>query len=130
MVPVAGSYARGGQLGAGACCWEDSDWDLAGSLTAREIAALAAMDRAGDPADDADAWDPGRCDAAPTALGSLPAGPWLQGDEPDWPPDAEPVAALPGLMPRYLGTGGGFDAGGVADQVPPGPVLAGLAADK
>jgi hypothetical protein len=128
MVPVTGSYAGGGQSGADACCWEDSDWDLAGSLTAREIAALAAMDRAGDPADNADDWDTG--DAAPTALGSLPAGPWLQGDEPDWPSDDEPVAALPGLTPRHLGTSGGFDAGGVADRVPPGPVLAGLAADK
>jgi hypothetical protein len=125
MVPVSGRYASGGQFEDDAC-WEDGDWDLAGSLTAKEIAALAAMDRAGDPADSADDWDTDRCDAAPQALVSLTAGPWWQGDE----PDAEPVAALPGLTPRNLGTGGGFDAGGVADRVPPGPVLAGLAAGK
>ena len=33
-------------------------------------------------------------------------------------------------MPRRLGSGGGFDAGGGADRVPPGPVLAGLAGDR
>jgi len=107
-------------------CWEDTEWDSAGSLTAREIATLAALDRA----DDADVWDEGRCDAAPMALGCSLAGPWLPGDQLDSPPGGEPVEALPGLMPRHLGTGGGFDAGGVADRVPPGPVLAGLTADK
>jgi hypothetical protein len=64
------------------------------------------------------------------ALGYSPAGPWLPADELGSPPSAGPVEALPELMPRHLGTGGGFDAGGVADRVPPGPVLAGLAADK
>jgi hypothetical protein len=110
-------------------CWEDTEWDPAGSLTAREIATLAALDRAGG-ADDADVWDEGRCDAAPMALRCSLAGPWLPGDQLDSPPGGEPVEALPGLMPRHLGTGGGFDAGGVADRVPPGPALAGLTADK
>jgi hypothetical protein len=54
----------------------------------------------------------------------------LRGEETYPPPGAGLVEALPGLTPRHLGTGGGFDAGGVADQVPAGPVLAGLAADK
>jgi hypothetical protein len=118
------------------CRWEDSDrgedseWDPAGSLTAEEIATLAALDRASAGADDADAWDEGRGDAAPMAPGCSLRGPWLPGDELDSPPGGEPVEALPGLMPRHLGTGGGFDAGGVADRVPPGPVLAGLTADK
>jgi Domain of unknown function (DUF222) len=85
------------------------------------------MDRAGDDADD---WDEDRCDAASMPLGCWLAGPWLRGDESDSPPGAEPAEALPGLMPRHLGTGGGFDAGGMADRVPPGPVLAGLTADK
>ena len=118
-------------------CWEDSEWDPAESLTARELATLAALDRAHAGADDADVRDEGRGDATPMALGRALAGRWLPlagpllpGDEPGSPPDAEPVEALPGLMPRRLGTGGGFDAGGVADRVPPGPVLAGLAAAK
>lgn len=130
MVPVTARYSGDGQFGDDVCCWEDSDWDLAGSLTAREIAALAALDRASDPADNTDDWDTGRCDAGPMALGSWPAGPRLQDDAPGWPPGAEPAAALPGLTPRHLGAGGGFDAGGAADRVPPGPVLAGLTAGK
>ena len=135
MVPATMSYPGDGQSGEGQfedddCCWEDSDWDLAGSLTTTELAALAAMDRAGDPADNADDWDADRCDGASMPLGSWPAGPWSQDDKPDRPPGAEPVAVLPGLTPRHLGTGGGFDAGGVADRVPPGPVLAGLTAGK
>src|SRR5690348_14058361 len=52
--------------------WEDEDWDSAGSLTAREIAALAALDRAGDRASDRD--DSLR-DAVPMALDPWPAGP-------------------------------------------------------
>ncbi len=111
-------------------CGDDSEWDPAGSLTAREIATLAALDRAGANANDADVWDEGRGDAVPMALGCSLGGPWSPGDELGSPPGDEPVEALPGLMPRHLGTGGGFDAGGVADRVPPGPVLAGLTADK
>jgi hypothetical protein len=43
---------------------------------------------------------------------------------------AGPAAAgLLGLMPRDLAGGGGFDAGGVVDQLPPGLVLAALARD-
>src|SRR6516165_3328054 len=109
------------------CCWDDDDWDLAGSLTAREIAALAALDRAGDRVSD---WDDGLCDVTPMALDPWPAGPRLRRGERNSPPDTEPVEVLSGLTPRHLGAGGGFDAGGVADRVPPGPVLAGLADSK
>lgn len=104
---------------------DGDDWDPAQSLAAEEIAALAALDREGDPADD---WDEYPDDAAPVGVAA-----WLvdlQGDDPHPPPRGGPVEALPGLTPRRLGTGGGFDAGGMADLVPPGPVLAGLTADK
>jgi hypothetical protein len=43
------------------------------------------------------------------------------------PAGPEPIAA--GRLPRELGDGCGFAAGGVADDLPPGPTLAGLAAD-
>jgi hypothetical protein len=130
--PGAASHPQDGQFsGKGCyCCCEDSAWDQAGSLTAREIAELAAMDRAGAGANDADYWDEGTCGTAPVTLGRWLGGPWPPGGEPDSPWGAEPVEALPGLTPRRLGTGGGFDAGGVADRVPPGPALAGLTADK
>jgi hypothetical protein len=108
-------------------CWENDDWDPAGSLTAPEIAALAALDRAGDRTAD---WDDGLRDGAPRAL-----DPWLTEPRPRpgerySPPDAGLVEVLSGLTPRNLGAGGGFDVGGVADRVPPGPVLAGLADGK
>ncbi len=44
------------------------------------------------------------------------------------PPRPEPLAA--GLWDRASGDGAGFAAGGVADDIPPGPVLAGLAGDR
>jgi len=85
---------------------DGDDWDPAGSLTAEEIAALAALDREGDPVHDGDE-DPG--DAAPVGAAAWLADPWpgLQGDEPYPPPHDGPVEALPGLTPRRLGTGGG-----------------------
>jgi len=43
------------------------------------------------------------------------------------PPVREPIVA--GRLPRQVGNGGGFAAGGVADELPPGPVLAGFAGD-
>lgn len=62
-------------------------------------------------------------------MAQLPPGllddPELDGDSSD-PPGR---AALLGLMPRDIAVGGGFDAGGVADQLPPGLVLAALAHD-
>ena len=132
--PAATDPSRDGEVLADGSCWEDDDWDPAGSLTSREVADLAALDRASDPAAD---WDGGLCDATPTALDPWPVvlDPWpatppSRRGERYPPPQAGPVEALPGLLPRHLGTGGGFDAGGVADRVPPGPALAALAASK
>jgi hypothetical protein len=99
-------------LGAGA--WDDDAWD--GELTREELARLAAWDRAGDLADELDEHEAWR------------AGLLLEpGEE---PAEAAVPEALPGLTPRRWGMGDGFDAGLVADTFPPGPVLAGLAADK
>ena len=44
------------------------------------------------------------------------------------PAGPEPIAA--GWWSRAAGDGGGFAAGGMADDLPPGPVLAGLTADR
>jgi len=44
------------------------------------------------------------------------------------PAGPEPIAA--GWWSRTAGDGGGFAAGGMADDLPPGPVLAGLTADR
>lgn len=126
MAPQAAGPTRDRESSDDGSCWEDSDWDPAGSLTAREIAALAALDRAGDPAVN---WDDTNCGAVPMAPDCWPGGRSQHGDHYSLLDDG-PVEALPGLMPRHLGTGGGFDAGGVADRVPPGPVLAGLAGRK
>jgi hypothetical protein len=115
--PALGGLRRDDEWG-----WDGDDWDLAQSLTAEEIAALAALDRADDPAG---GWaDDGG--GPPQDGGAWPGGPW----PPDRGPGGAPAETLPGLLPRRLGTGGGFDAGGVADRLPPGPMLAGLAADK
>jgi hypothetical protein len=96
--------------------WRSADDEWGGTaLTERELTQLAAWDRAGAPADEPDEdeeW-----------LAELPPEQWEE------PAEAGPEA-LPGLMPRRWGTGGGFDAGGLADAIPPGPVLAGLAAGK
>jgi hypothetical protein len=107
--------------------WDGAAWDPADSLTAREIAALAALDRAGDPVAD---WEDEPGDAAPDAGGWLAAPRSACQDDGPYSPGVGPVEALPGLTRRHLGADGGFAAGGVADRVPPGPVLAGLAADK
>src|SRR5690348_5629630 len=74
MAPAAAGPCWGREYLADGGCWEDDDWDPAGSLTAREVAALAALDRAGDRVSD---WDDGLRDAAPMALDSRPAGPRL-----------------------------------------------------
>jgi hypothetical protein len=97
---------------------------VAGSLTVAEIAALAALDRADGLAED---WAEDPIDAEPVAVDAWLTGVGVAAGE---PVGSGPVEVLPGLLPRRLGTGGGFDAGGVADRLPPGPVLAGLAADK
>ena len=63
------------------------------------------------------------------------AAPWLA-DDPDWD-DGEPPGPTPpaevlkaGRWDRTRGDGCGFAAGGLADHLPPGPVLAGLAGDR
>jgi hypothetical protein len=67
------------------------------------------------------------------------AAPWLEDDpwledyhgleEPPGPA-APPEVLKAGRWDRATGNGGGFAAGGIADHLPPGHVLAGLAADK
>jgi hypothetical protein len=121
--------------------WPGDDDGWAGeSLTALEIAELAAADCAGEQPAEGEGWDqdadldPGY---GPVGQQPVDVDAWLAAlprdlRDPDLDGAPAPAApeVLPGLMPRRLGTGGGFDAGGVADRVPPGPVLAGLAADK
>jgi hypothetical protein len=100
------------------------------------------------PADDADwppAWladDPGTGDPddiiAWLDAELAKAAPWLAG-EPGWDDPAPAGQAGPstpvevfkaGRWDRSRGDGGGFAAGGLADHLPPGPVLAGLAGDR
>jgi Domain of unknown function (DUF222) len=147
--PVPGlavpAQPRGSPPGGDGWDWDGDDWDLAQSLTAADLAALAALDRAARPGGhrgdepsgagpvDADVWLPGPWSPdggpdSPPGAGPVEAPPGAGPVEA--PPGAGPVEALPGLTPRRFGTGGGFDAGGVADRLPPGPVLAGLAADR
>jgi hypothetical protein len=87
--------------GAGEAHWEpDSD------LAERELSA------------EADAW-----------LASLPADPLDADGGTAWEPSASEASEVwpAGLWPRDGGDGAGFAAGGVADTLPPGVVLAGLA---
>ena len=67
------------------------------------------------------------------------AAPWLEDDpwledyhglEERPGPAAPPEVLKAGRWDRATGNGGGFAAGGIADHLPPGHVLAGLAADK
>jgi hypothetical protein len=124
--------------------WRSGDDEWGGkALTEQELVRLAAWDRAGAPADELDEdeewlaelppeqWEE-PAEAGPEAFELDKDEEWLAELPPEqWeePAEAGPEA-LPGLMPRRWGTGGGFDAGGVADAIPPGPVLAGLAAGK
>ena len=141
-----GGPSGGGVAGGEGWGWDGDEWDLAGALTAPEVAALAALDRADGLAGDWDE-DPGgvlSADAGGWAAGPRPriGSRWMggrrtggrgwraSGGEPSSRRGGAPVEVLPGLMPRRLGAGGGFDAGGGADRVPPGPVLAGLAGDR
>jgi len=62
----------------------------------------------------------------------LAKAPWLA-DDPGWDDPQPPAPAevfKAGRWDRTRGTGGGFAAGGTADHLPPGPVLAGLAGDR
>jgi hypothetical protein len=49
--------------------------------------------------------------------------------DPDLTEPAQPYEALPGLPPHHLGSGAGFDAGGAAGELAPGPELATLVAE-
>ncbi|HEY6280095.1 MAG TPA: HNH endonuclease signature motif containing protein [Streptosporangiaceae bacterium] len=76
-----------------------------------------APDPDADPPDGPDAW-----------LADLPEpllAEYLAASAEPAPPEALPA----GRLPRELGDGCGFAAGGVADTLPPGPVLAGFADD-
>src|SRR5215469_1101508 len=108
--------------------WASQDAELAAEIAALEAAGECAVpseeeldglapDPLADPPDGEYAW-----------LADLP-GPLLDEyltatAEPAGP---EPIAA--GLWNRAAGDGAGFAAGGMADDLPPGPVLAGLTGD-
>jgi hypothetical protein len=102
-------------LRAGAC--GDDGWD-GEVLTAEELARLATWDR-----------------AAGLVSELYEDEEWLAGLSPEqWEESAETgpesgPEALPGLTSRRWGTSG-FGVGGLTDAIPPGSVLAGLAADK
>jgi hypothetical protein len=104
--------------------WDGDGWDPVAALSEREIAALDALDQAGQWVDE---WAEVSGDTVSAGvdagLGGLRSG--LGDDGRFSAPGGGPAEALPGLTPRRLGAGGGFDAGGVADRLPPGPVLAG-----
>jgi hypothetical protein len=105
----------------------DAEWDA-------EIAALeaAGAETVPPPAEEPPGLDPGPLAAPPDGadawLADLP-GPLL--DEylaaTEVPEGPEPIAA--GFWNRSTGDGAGFASGGVVDDLPPGPTLAGLAAD-
>jgi uncharacterized protein DUF222 len=105
----------------------DAEW-------AAEVAALeaAGAEAVPPPAGELPGIDPGPLAAPPDGadawLADLP-GPlldeYLAATEP--PAGPEPIAA--GFWNRSTGDGAGFASGGVVDDLPPGPTLAGLAAD-
>jgi hypothetical protein len=84
-----------------------------------------------------DDWEPTDADLADWEPADADLADWepADADLADWEPaDAVPEAGgrevlKAGHWDRARGDGGGFAAGGVADAVPPGPVLAGFAAD-
>ncbi|HYB89111.1 MAG TPA: DUF222 domain-containing protein [Streptosporangiaceae bacterium] len=101
-----------------------------------ELAELEALDAAGAlvPPDDEEPYGPfidpasGPPSGIDEWLADLPSellDEYLAATE--GPPVREPIVA--GRLPRQVGNGGGFAAGGVADELPPGPVLAGFAGD-
>jgi len=110
-----------------------SEWAFRDADLAAEAAALEAADECAVPSEAELAGlapDPlaGPPDGKHEWLADLP-GPLL--DE-YLAATAEPVGPEPlpaGLWNRAAGNGGGFAAGGVADDLPPGPVLAGLTSD-
>jgi len=94
-------------LEAAGCLTPPDDWELCEPIP----------DPACGPPDGPDAW-----------LADLPAellDEYIAATED--PPCREAIVA--GRLPRRPGDGCGFAAGGVADELPPGPVLAGLAGD-
>jgi len=69
-------------------------------------------------------------DALPEPLGDPDLdGPALNGPASDGRASAGPEVLKAGVWDRARGDGARFEAGGVADGLPPGPVLAGFAAD-
>src|SRR5215472_4183299 len=122
---------------------------LPGTANPRPSAACPAEDPwladdawlAEDPGPPGEPWPPGDArldgeawlaeDPWPPGDPWLDGQPWLDGEveEADPGPAAPPEIFKAGRWDRSCGDGGGFAAGGVADRLPPGPVLAGLAAD-
>lgn len=90
--------------------------------------AEALNDLLADPLED-DQWVPG--DPYPPDDAELPEDLWLS-EDPDFAEDPKPAVRevlKAGRWDRSRGDGGGFEAGGVVDRVPPGPTLAGMASD-
>jgi hypothetical protein len=113
---------------AAASEWASQDAELADEIAALEAAGECAVPSEAELAGLAPDPLAGPPDGEYGWLADLP-GPLL--DE-YLAASAEPVRPEPlpaGLWSRAAGDGGGFAAGGVADDLPPGPVLAGLTGD-
>jgi hypothetical protein len=130
-LPPAGGATAAARVAAGATAAQVRAWarrDLDPAVLAEEEAeeTFAEAAEAGelipdldaDPGDGADAWENGQ------------GAEWARlVDADDDLPDGLRGCFPAGLCPRDDGQGGGFAAGGVADRLPPGVVLAGLTGD-
>ena len=74
--------------------------------------------------------DPGLADGGEPAPAWLTQDPWLAEDQASSQRPGPVEVFKAGRWDRSRGDGGGFAAGGAADDLPPGPVLAGLAGDR
>ncbi|HKA96727.1 MAG TPA: DUF222 domain-containing protein [Streptosporangiaceae bacterium] len=104
------------------------DDELAAELEALEAAGGLVPAGAGELCDLPPDLDCGPPDGADAWLADLPAellAEYLAATQPS--PCREPIVA--GRLPRRQGDGCGFAAGGAADEMPPGAVLAGFAGD-